>query len=81
MKVYAGLMPDLRAVPASIRRLEDLGYDVVMTTEIAPRSLLSTAAGGGAQPADRVGITEDAPDVEARLSFPLCLPYRIPFPD
>jgi hypothetical protein len=28
-----------------------------------------------------VGITEDAPDVEARLAFPLRLPYRIPFPD
>ena len=35
MKVYGGLMPDLPAVPESIRRLEDLGYDVVMTTEIA----------------------------------------------
>ena len=35
MKVYGGLMPDLRAVPENIRRLEELGYDVVMTTEIA----------------------------------------------
>jgi alkanesulfonate monooxygenase SsuD/methylene tetrahydromethanopterin reductase-like flavin-dependent oxidoreductase (luciferase family) len=35
MKVYGGLMPDLPVVPERIRQLEDLGYDVVMTTEIA----------------------------------------------
>jgi len=35
MRVYGGLVPDLNAVPASIRELEGLGYDVVMTTEIA----------------------------------------------
>jgi len=35
MKVYGGLFPDLDIVPARIRELEDLGYDVVMTTEIA----------------------------------------------
>jgi hypothetical protein len=63
MKVYGGLMPDLRAVPESIRQLEDLGYDVVMTTEIAhnpfqqldllhryrqPRAATRAAAGGAA---------------------------------